>query len=68
MANGANYLDYALYQDAAGAVWGTSGSALKSVTAESRKPVEYTVFGSIPGGQDQPAGTYGDTVEATVNF
>jgi len=71
MLNGsANYLNYALYQDAGRAtVWGNSGAGLLSpVAAPSKAPRTFTVYGRIPAGQDLPAGTYADTVVATVNF
>jgi spore coat protein U-like protein len=70
MANGTNYLNYALYQDSTyTAVWGNSGTNLFSPgAAPSKAPRTYTVYGQIPGGQDLPAGTYSDTVVATVNF
>jgi len=71
MLNGAaNYLNYALYQDAGHVtLWGTSGSGLLSpVAAPSKAPRTFTVYGRIPAGQDLPSGTYTDTVVATVNF
>lgn len=71
MLNGAaNFLNYALYQDASRTtVWGNSGSGLLSpVAAPSKAPRAFTVYGRIPAGQDLPAGTYTDTVTATVNF
>ena len=71
MLNGAaNFLNYALYQDAGRlTVWGNSGAGLLSpVAAPSKAPRTFTVYGRIPAGQDLPAGTYADTVTATVNF
>jgi spore coat protein U-like protein len=70
MTDGTNYLNYALYKDAAHAsVWGDSGSHLYSPgPAPSKAPRTYAVYGRIPGGQDLPAGNYSDTVVATVNF
>lgn len=70
MANGTNFLNYGLFQDAGRAtVWGTSGAGLLSpVAAPSKAPRTFTVYGRIPAGQDLPAGTYNDTVTATVNF
>jgi spore coat protein U-like protein len=65
-----DYLNYALYQDAGRAtVWGNSGSGLLSpVAAPDKTPRTFTVYGRIPSGQDVPAGSYSDTVVATVNF
>jgi spore coat protein U-like protein len=64
----ADFLNYALFKDAGrGDAWGT-GAAAMSVTAASRNAVTYAVYGRIAGGQDQPEGTYTDTVVATVNF
>jgi spore coat protein U-like protein len=71
MSNGsASYLAYALYQDAGRTtVWGDSGSLLfYPGPATSKDPRTYPVYGRIPAGQDLPAGTYTDTVTATVNF
>lgn len=70
MANGTNYLNYALYQDSGHAtVWGNSGTGLYSPgAAPSKAPRTFTVYGRIPAAQDLPAGTYTDTVVATVNF
>jgi spore coat protein U-like protein len=70
MANGTNYLNYALYQDSGHAtVWGTSGAGLLSPGAAPSKAARtFTVYGRIPAAQDLPAGTYTDTVVATVNF
>lgn len=71
MLNGtANFLNYELYQDAGrGTVWGTAGTALLSPgAAPSKAPRTFTVYGRIFAGQDLPAGSYADTVQATVNF
>ena len=65
-----DYLNYALYQDSGrGTVWGNSGGALLSqVAAPDKNPRTFTVYGRIPSAQDVPAGSYTDTVVATVNF
>jgi spore coat protein U-like protein len=67
---GTDYLNYALYQDSGrGTVWGNSGGALLSpVAAPDKNPRSFTVYGRIPAAQDVPAGSYTDTVVATVNF
>src|SRR5262245_7453059 len=71
-SNGTQALDYNLYRDAAGLViWG-DGSGGTSFYADANprnnKNVTHTVFGRIPAGQDVPAGTYSDTIVATINF
>ncbi len=65
-----DYLNYALYQDAGRAtVWGNSGAGLLSpAAAPDKNPRTFTVYGRIPSAQDVPAGSYTDTVVATVNF
>ena len=65
-----DYLNYELYQDAGRAtVWGTTGAGLLSpAAAPDKNPRTFTVYGRIPSGQDVPAGSYTDTVVATVNF
>lgn len=69
-AGGTDMLTYELYHDSlGGTVWGTSGANLKTTTAAPSKAArDYTVFARIAGGQDVAAGTYTDTVVATVNF
>ena len=65
-----DYLTYELYQDTGRVtVWGTTGTALLSIgAAPSKAPRTFAVYGRIPSGQDVPAGSYTDTVVATVNF
>jgi spore coat protein U-like protein len=65
-----DYLNYELYQDAGRAtVWGTTGAGLLSpAAAPDKNPRTLTVYGRIPSAQDVPAGSYSDTVVATVNF
>jgi spore coat protein U-like protein len=65
-----DYLTYELYQDTGRAtVWGTTGVALLSIgAAPSKAPRTFTVYGRVPSGQDLPAGSYTDTVVATVTF
>ena len=68
--SGTNYLTYELYKESTRTtVWGNAGGALYSAgAAPSKAPRSVTVYGRIPSGQDIPAGAYGDTVVATVNF
>jgi len=67
---GTNYLTYELYQDTGrSTVWGNSGAALLSpVAAPSKAARNFTVYGRVTSNQDVPAGSYTDTVVATVNF
>jgi len=71
MAAGAgNFLTYQLYKDTARTtVWGSGGSAGQAIAgAPSKAPRTFTVFGRVPAGQDVSAGSYADTVVATINF
>jgi len=71
MGDGAsNFLTYELYQDTGrSTVWGNLGANLVSpAAAPSKAPRNFTVFGRVAADQDVPAGNYGDTVVATVNF
>jgi spore coat protein U-like protein len=65
-----DYLNYALYLDAGRTtIWGTaSPNLLTPVAAPDKTPRAFTVYGRIPSAQDVPAGSYTDTVVATVNF
>ena len=71
MADGStNYLTYELYQDSGrSTVWSNAGAGLLSpVAAPSKAARNHTVYGRVTSNQDVPAGTYNDTVVATVNF
>lgn len=64
-----NFLSYELYSDSGrSSVWNTGAGTLALTAAPSRAARDFTVYGRIAGNQDVPAGTYGDTVTATVNF
>jgi len=69
-AGGDNFLTYQLYQDTGRTqVWGSGGSAGQAIAgAPSKAPRTFTVFGRVPAGQDVSAGSYTDTVVATINF
>jgi len=68
MADGTNRLAYSLYQDAGRTtVWGNTTPTGVTGTGTG-SAVQLTVFGQIPAGQSKPAGTYADTVVATVTF
>jgi spore coat protein U-like protein len=68
--SGTNYITYELYQDSGrSTVWGTAGGALLSPgAAPSKTARNFTVYGRVASNQDVPAGSYNDTVVATVNF
>jgi spore coat protein U-like protein len=68
MTDGANYLAYTLYSDPSRTVvWGnTSGTGASH--EGSGIATNLTVYGSVAGGQNVPAGEYADTVVATVTF
>ncbi len=65
-----NYLTYEMYQDSGRTtVWGNSGAALLTpAVAPSKTARNFTVYGRVTSNQDVPAGSYADTVTATVNF
>jgi spore coat protein U-like protein len=67
---GTNYITYELYSDSGRTtVWGNAGAALLSTgAAPSKAARNFTVYGRVASNQDVPAGTYNDTVVATVNF
>jgi spore coat protein U-like protein len=63
-------LTYELYQDSARTtIWSSgAGSGLAIAVAPSITPRSFTVYGRVPAAQNVGAGTYTDTVLATVNF
>jgi spore coat protein U-like protein len=65
-----NFLTYGLFQDASRATaWGNAAPNLPPAhIAADKNPLVVPVYGRIPPAQDLPAGTYSDTVVATVNF
>ena len=70
LASGSDLLTYELYSNSGHTtVWsGSGGGVLTPTAAPSRTPRDFSVYGRIPGSQDIPAGTYNDTIVATVNF
>jgi spore coat protein U-like protein len=70
MVSAGEYLGYELFQDSGRSlIWGSAGSGvLAPPAAPSKAARTFTVYGRIPGGQDVAAGTYRDTVIATVNY
>lgn len=68
MANGTNFLSYSLFQDSARtAVWGNTTTTDISHTGTGTATA-VTVYGRVASGQNVPAGSYTDTVVATVTF
>jgi spore coat protein U-like protein len=73
LLNGAaNYLSYELYRDAGRSLrWGDAVIADRYATGfpfAATGSMTITIYGRVPGGQLVPAGTYTDTVTATVYF
>ena len=67
---GTNYLTYELYQEAGRTtVWTNAGAGLLTpAAAPSKAPRSFSVYGRVASNQDVPAGSYTDTITATVNF
>ena len=62
-------MTYELYKDGAHLnVWSTGTGAQTVPAFSTDAPQTLTVYGRITSGQDVPAGSYADTVVATVNF
>jgi spore coat protein U-like protein len=67
-ADAANSLNYTLYQNSGRTnVWGNSTNTGVTVIGTSSN-VSTSVYGVIPAGQNVPAGSYTDTVTATVTY
>jgi spore coat protein U-like protein len=68
MLAGSNYLSYQLYKDVAGGVvWGNTDGTHVAYTGTGGSG-SVAVYGRVAGGQNVPAGSYTDTVLATINF
>lgn len=69
MTNGADTLNYGLYQESSHTTnWGdTTDTDTVNATA-STAPADHIVYGRIPINQNVPANTYTDTVTVTVNY
>lgn len=65
---GTNRLSYTLYQDMGrNTVWGnTAGTSVAHTGTGTATTL--TVFGRVAGAQNVPAGSYSDTVVATITF
>jgi spore coat protein U domain-containing protein, fimbrial subunit CupE1/2/3/6 len=71
MLRGSEALSYNLYRDAARtSVWGdgTSGTSAYTNPNPPNSPLNVTIYGRVPSGQDVSAGVYSDTVSAVINF
>ena len=71
MTSGSDFLNYALYKDAARTqVWGTgmAGGSTLAYNAASKASTNLTVYGTVPANQDVTVGSYSDTVVATINY
>ncbi|MGR9085688.1 MAG: Csu type fimbrial protein [Gammaproteobacteria bacterium] len=68
LTDGTNFLSYDLYSDSGrSVVWGNDATVDVERTGTGVADV-LTVYGQIPQDQNVPAGTYTDTVVATVTF
>ena len=72
MLKGSEALNYNLYRDAARTtIWG-DGTGGTQVYSDANPPnnqnVTVNIFGRIPAGQDVTAGSYANTITATINF
>ncbi len=69
--HGAEVLNYNLYREATfQTIWGdgTGGSQTYTAVAALLVPVTVTVYGQLPAGQNVAAGSYSDSVVATIIF
>jgi spore coat protein U-like protein len=71
LRNGAEVLNYNLYREAAfQTIWGdgTGGTQTCTALATVLFPTTVTVYGQLPAGQNVAAGSYSDSVVATIIF
>ena len=72
LTSGSNTINYNLYTDAArSTIWGdTTGgtSRYSNGNPANNQSIVVTVYGRITSGQDVSAGSYSDTITATINF
>jgi spore coat protein U-like protein len=68
LKSGSNYLDYELYSGSAGGtVWGnTVGTDTVDSDSATGLDETITIYARVPSHQNQPIGTYGDDVTATI--
>ncbi|NUO74352.1 MAG: spore coat protein U domain-containing protein [Frateuria sp.] len=68
MQNGSHPLSYNLYTDTAHvSVWG-DGTGGSTTVSGSGTNVGYTVYGSMPAGQNPYAGSYSDSITVTLTY
>jgi spore coat protein U-like protein len=69
LKSGTDYLNYEMYTSVGRITpWGTTLATGLAVVPNGKTAVTMTVYGRIPANQDQPIGSYTDTVVMTVNF
>lgn len=71
MTRSGETLNYNLFLDPnGGQIWGdgTSGTQIYSTMASNNRPVDLTIFGRVPPGQDVGVGAYSDIIVLTINF
>jgi len=71
MSSGSDFLNYALYKDAARTqVWGTglAGGTTLAYNSVTKAATGITVYGTVPQNQDVTVGAYSDMVLATINY
>ena len=69
MRKSAESLNYNLFMDASYTqIWGDNTSGTTHVNIKPVPTGTFTIFGRIPVGNDVSAGSYTDTVIATINF
>ena len=68
MKSGSSYLSYDIYEDSSHSTVWLSGSGKDVTGTGSGAAQTQTMYGQVPAAQNVPAGTYNDTVVATVNF
>lgn len=67
LKSGSDYLSYNIFQDSGNTTpWGNTAGTGRSFTATGGNAI--VVYGTIPAGQAAPAGSYTDTVVATINY
>lgn len=71
MKSGANLLPYDIYTTSGGTTeWGTgtANRPASQTSASVNTPLTFVTYGSLPAGTDVPAGSYTDSVVATVTY
>lgn len=60
-----SFLNYGLFSDSGRA---TPWTSVAATSISKNTPIGLTLYGRVPGGQDPAAGSYSDTVQATINY